>query len=102
MLIMRKIFFPVFLFLFGMAFFFETSCYYDNAESLYGKGADCDTTDVKYSTKISTLISQNCVSCHSLSGVQSTQPLETYDEVKVYALSGRIKIRTNDTLSPMP
>jgi uncharacterized membrane protein len=100
---MRKFSLSALILVFGLVVTFQSSCYYDNEQSLYGSGTtSCDTTNLKYSTKISSLIAQNCTTCHSLNGSQSVQPMETYDELKAYALAGRIVFRTNDTLSPMP
>ena len=41
-----------------------TSCYYDNAEDLYGQLAPCDTANVRYSVQVVNILSQNCYRCH--------------------------------------
>jgi hypothetical protein len=43
-----------------------TSCYYDNEEMLYpqAEGA-CDTNNVTFGGTIATILSDNCLSCHS-------------------------------------
>lgn len=80
-----------------------SGCYFDNEQELYGiDPTACDTTAVKYSTVIKPLIDKNCISCHAPGGVQESSPLHTYEVVKLYAESGLLVSRTNDTNSPMP
>ena len=43
---------------------FSTSCYYDNAETLYGGGI-CDTSSISYSSTIVPVLSVYCSKCHS-------------------------------------
>ena len=59
-----------------------SSCYYDNKEELYQNfPQDCVTSGLTYTNDISTMISDNCVQCHSASGGQFPF-LETYQEVR--------------------
>jgi uncharacterized membrane protein len=98
---MKHLAFVAFVLLLGMFMTFQSACYYDNEQELYGS-TTCDTTAVKYSTKIKPMIQDNCISCHSSSGSQPGFPMDTYDQVKAYALNGKLVLRTNDTLVPMP
>jgi hypothetical protein len=46
--------------------FFFVSCYYDNEEALYPTISNaCDTSNVTFSVTITTILSNNCYSCHS-------------------------------------
>jgi hypothetical protein len=48
--------------------FFVGSCYYDREEALYPSyNASCDTTNITFSTTITTVLSNSCWSCHSAS-----------------------------------
>lgn len=48
----------------AIAFAFTmNSCYYDKAELVYPQG--CDTTNIRYSVQVSSIISNNCYTCHS-------------------------------------
>lgn len=44
----------------------SSGCYYDNEETLYPTGT-CDTTDVKYSVRVTSILTNRCYSCHSIS-----------------------------------
>jgi len=59
------------------------SCYYDSAEELYPIiNNKCDTTNVTYTTTISSIISDNCGGCH-ISQIQSgASSLSGYTNVK--------------------
>lgn len=73
------------------------SCYYDNEEALYPSlSTTCDTTNITYSVTIVTMMSNNCLSCHSHSNAASSGGnihLETYDDVVLHnvAITGSIK-----------
>jgi hypothetical protein len=46
--------------------FFFVSCYYDNEEALYPTITTvCDTSNVTFSVTITSILSNNCYSCHS-------------------------------------
>lgn len=51
----------------------------------------CDTTDYRYSTKISFIISNNCKGCHSGVNLPQGVRLESYNDVKAIADDGRLK-----------
>lgn len=43
-----------------------SSCYYDNLATLYPKShSECDTSQVRFSGTIASLLQNNCLSCHS-------------------------------------
>jgi len=80
------------------------SCYYSNEEDIYGAGTNCDLTTAKYSQKVSSILSDNCVSCHG-AGLQSAGiRLDSYDAVKVFAESGLLSkvIKHESGVVPMP
>jgi hypothetical protein len=59
---------------------FFLSCYYDSEEVLY-PSFGCDTTNVTYQSKISVMISNYCISCHSGPFPEGSVSLSTYMEV---------------------
>lgn len=84
------------------------SCYYDNEELLYPElPSSCDTVNVTYSGNISSVISLQCLSCHSNS-VASTYgggiKLEDYSDVKIYVDDGSLlgSIKFDSGFTPMP
>jgi hypothetical protein len=99
---MRKITFVLLALALAMAIFSQSACYYDNEEELYGATTTCDTANVKYSTYVSKLVSDNCLSCHIAGGAQETSPLDGFTNLKTYATNGKFMARINDTGSPMP
>lgn len=80
-----------------------TSCYADNKEDLYRnfEQPDCDTTDVRFSTVIEPLISQNCAVpfCHNTSDRQSGLDLSNYNDIQQIANSGLLRQRITGTAS---
>ncbi len=63
----------------------------------------CDTTGViSYQNQISTLISKNCISCHSGSNAQKGILLDTYTGVKAYMDNGKLMAAVKGTSIPMP
>jgi cytochrome c5 len=74
------------------------NCYYDSEEELYGT-ANCDTTAVKYSTTVNSILENNCYGCHK--GTVDI-PFGTYDELKVFADAGTLLNRMRDASNPMP
>ncbi len=87
--------------LIGLIVFLQ-SCTYDKEMLL--PPANCDTANVSFAAAIQPLLRANCFSCHgngsSLGGVS----LETYDEVKALAASGRLlgSISHAAGFAPMP
>lgn len=87
--------------------FLVTGCYYDKAELTYPSTgtATCDTTAVKYSTDILSIMSVNCNSCHS--GTASSGggiKLDSYTGLKAYANNGQFlnSIMQNGMVPSMP
>lgn len=78
-------------------------CYYDNEEALYGV-PECSAEPVTYSTKISSIISKNCISCHSTAAANGGITLETYAHVKSQADNGKLvgSVTHASGFSPMP
>jgi hypothetical protein len=82
------------------------SCYYDNEESLYPSiNSSCDTVNVTFTTKISTLLANNCFSCHSnatASSAGNNIRLENYIDVVARATAIKGSINHTGIYSPMP
>lgn len=80
----------IFLFILsGLSFCFLVQCKKDKVETSQSQNNNnaCDTSNVNY-TKIATILNANsCTNCHSAS---ASIPLDTYDNVKSIALSGRL------------
>ena len=49
-----------------------------------------DTSDVSYVAKVRPLLQANCFSCHGNGSSEGNVSLETYDQVKQVAMSGRL------------
>ncbi len=65
--------------------------------------SNCDTlTTVTYANQISTLMSLNCVSCHSGSSAQKGIMLDTYANVKTYLDNGKLLSAVKGTSIQMP
>ncbi len=83
---------------------FLSSCYFSNEEDVYGTGTNCDLTTAKYSQKVSSIISTNCVSCHG-PGLQSGGiRLDSYNALKTSADNGILLkvLRHESGVVPMP
>lgn len=52
--------------------------------------AGCDTLDVKYSTKVSTLLTNKCIGCHNSASAGGGINLANYAGVQTVALNGRL------------
>jgi hypothetical protein len=85
-----------------------TSCYYDKVEALNpanGYTNPCDTAQhAIYSEAIQSIMSYNCVSCHNSSYTAGDVLLDSYDNVKKYAVNGMLMKAVNRSsgTSPMP
>jgi hypothetical protein len=64
-----------------------SSCSKNNAVQLSG-GATCDTTNVKYSTQIVSILQNNCYVCHQGPGASSGIDFSNYTFFKGWAESG--------------
>lgn len=53
-------------------------------------GENCDTTQFTYAGTVSSIISGNCIGCHSGSSPQGGILLDTYDNVKAQCVNGKL------------
>jgi mono/diheme cytochrome c family protein len=84
--VMKKSVFALFSSLLTISLFIQ--CKKDNVESKQQNQAKtCDTTNVTYSKIASILNANSCAGCH---GSGTSVPLNSYDNVKTAALSGRL------------
>jgi hypothetical protein len=66
-------------------------------------GEACDTTQFTYSGTISSIISRNCIGCHTGSSPGGGISLNTYDEVKAQCVNGKmLPAITKTGPKPMP
>lgn len=82
-----------------------SGCYYDKEELLYPGSLTCDTaTVVKYSTTVLPIITASCYSCHSGLFPSGAIRLDTYPDLRVHALNGRLygTITHNGSYPAMP
>ncbi len=83
-----------------------TGCYKDVEEELYpGSGASCDTTNVKYSVTVTSILQNyGCLGCHSGAGSSGNIRLDSYSAVKQLADNGKLygSITWSSGFSPMP
>lgn len=88
-----------------MALLSVSSCYYDNAEQLYGAGGTCDST-ATWSADIQPLIQAQCVSCHQGASASGGLDLSTHANVQNSTLNGslidRIQRGSGDPLAMPP
>jgi len=89
-----------------LLFLLAGSCYYDTEEALYPTlNSGCDTTGVTFSGKISSMLANNCLSCHSnttATGAGNGIRLENYADVKSRATDIAGSIKHAGAYSPMP
>ena len=57
---------------------------------------------VTYENQIKSVISQNCIACHSGSNPNGNLRLENYDQVRNASENGTLIQRINDAANPMP
>ncbi len=83
-------------------------CYYDVGEELYPatniSSANCDTSNATYSSKVLSIIQNNCYSCHSGSAPSGNVNLQGYANLKIYVNNGKLMgtITHAAGFSPMP
>ena len=101
---MKRSFSPLIPVVFVLLLF--ASCYYDSEEALYPSISDaCDTTNVTFSVTIKTLLSNNCLSCHSnttAAGSGNGIRLENIADVKANATAVAGAMKHTGSYSPMP
>lgn len=87
-----------------LALAFLQSCSYQKKE-LTAPAATCsDTMNVSYATKVRPLLQAKCFTCHGNGASNGDISLETYDQVKQVASTGRLlgTISHAAGFSPMP
>jgi hypothetical protein len=100
---MKQIIYPL---LIVFIILLPVSCYYDNEEELYPSlSTTCDTANVTFSTTITTILANNCNSCHSNSQAAANGEnirLENYADVQARAsiIAGSVKHQAG--FIPMP
>jgi uncharacterized membrane protein len=62
---------------------FNISCKNNSVEAL-SNGSICDTTAVKYSTAISSMMTNHCTNCHGGSSPLAGIKLESYNDLVMY------------------
>jgi hypothetical protein len=86
-----------------LTLFVLSGCYYDKEDLLYG--GSCDTTNVAYSTTITSLLNNyGCMGCHVGSNPSGGINLETYANVKTVVDNGKLygSITHTTGFKPMP
>jgi mono/diheme cytochrome c family protein len=84
-----------------------SGCYYDKAELTYpaNTSVTCDTSAVKYSVDILSIMSANCNSCHSGTATSGGGiKLDSYTGLKTYATNGQLlnSLLQNGIVAAMP
>jgi len=82
-----------------------SGCYYDKEELLYPASFTCDTTSiVKYSTTVLPIMVASCYSCHAGQFQSGGIKLDTYADLRVHALNGKLygTITHNGSYPAMP
>jgi mono/diheme cytochrome c family protein len=74
----------------GFAVLIVEGCYYDNEEFLYGKGSACDTTNVRYSQQVKSILESNCVSCHNINLANGLVRLDDHVNAKIHVNDGSL------------
>jgi hypothetical protein len=83
--------------IFAVFAFLIASCYYDSEEGLYPElSTSCDTSNVTFSITITSILTDNCYSCHSNSTAASNGNnirLQDYSDVAAQnvAIAGSIQ-----------
>src|ERR1044072_8583624 len=74
---------------------FFQGCYYHKADQVYPSPVNtCDTTNVRYSVEIKSILDANCKSCHD--GTASVSGIDLYDHetISFFALDGQFTYGT--------
>ena len=98
---MKKIFFGIAVVVIDLVFL--QSCTYD--KTILVPLVNCaDTLNVSYAAKIRPLLQANCFACHGNGSSDGGVSLDTYDQVKQVASSGRLlgSISHSSGFAPMP
>jgi hypothetical protein len=83
----------ILLIAFCCSFLLLSSCYYDVQEELHPgiSSQVCDTTNITYAVSISTIMDNNCNSCHSTAAASGNAILDNYADLRIVALNGRLE-----------
>jgi len=96
----------IIIFIFSAFALFIASCYYDNEEALYpGMNTSCDTTSITFSVTITTMLRDNCYSCHSNSTAAANGNnirLQDYADVAAQHTAISDAIKHTGVNEPMP
>ncbi len=96
---MKKI---IFVLLITVSVLFLSSCYYDKEDLLYGPST-CDTTAVKYSVQIKSILNASCLSCHSgTAAAGGGVKLDSYAALKTAVNNGSFLSSVTRAVNPMP
>jgi len=74
------------------AVFFQ-SCFYDKADQQYPSPKDstgnntCDTTNIRYSVEIKSILDANCQTCHDENGANTVSGFNLYDYATISGLA---------------
>jgi len=78
---------------------FSVSCKNNSVEAL-SNGSICDTSAVKYSTTIKSMMNNHCTNCHGGASPEAGIRLESYSDL---VLKGQASLqRMKNSLDPMP
>jgi cytochrome c5 len=83
---------------------FCISCAYNKEENLYGKGSDCDTTQSRYSLRVSAIMQSHCTACHQPGFASAGIVLHDHSGVKATADNGKLlgSVKHTPGFSAMP
>ena len=98
-----------FVILIGCTFFIAFSgCYYDKADQVYPQDSNCDTSVVRLSVELNSIMDANCFRCHSSANASingGNYNLQDYNTIQQAATSGELlsSIMQDGALAlPMP
>lgn len=99
---MKKLIIPCLIF--TLYLIFSAGCYYDNEEYLYPDlNTSCDTLNVTFSSTITPILDNNCLSCHSDANAAFGGGVHLQSLADVKANSSKIVSSITQTGSkPMP
>jgi hypothetical protein len=86
---MKTIF--ILLFFVGFVLLSTSSCYYDVEQELYPKNT-CDTTNVLFSSTVSSILKTQCLNCHgngAAAVLGAGIKLQDYADLKIYVDNGK-------------
>ena len=78
---------------------FTVSCKNNSVEAL-SNGSICDTTTVKYSTTITSMMTNHCTNCHGGANPEAGLKLESYSDLVTNGQASLL--RMNNISKPMP